>query len=198
MKKVLLVLCLLLSLCGCQSQKDPLSDNDTVALPFSEPISMQFLSGAGGWFTEILLYPDGSFTGNFHDSNMGDIDTDYPHGTVLVCAFEGRFVNFQKISETQYSMNLVELTPKDAPGKVWIEDQVRYIASTPYGLETDNKEACFYLFTPDTPTATLSDSFLSWWPNRYESPQPQALSCYGIFNVEQETGFFSDPLSNNQ
>ena len=31
-----------------------------------------FSSGAGAWGTEMDISADGSFTGNFHDSEMGD------------------------------------------------------------------------------------------------------------------------------
>lgn len=56
------------------------------------PISgntFHFSSGAGGWLTEIVISEDGSFTGHFHDSDMGDA---YPEGTRYECSFTGVFV----------------------------------------------------------------------------------------------------------
>lgn len=55
------------------------------------PLTFVFSSGAGGWFTELELQPDGSFTGSYHDSEMGEFAEDYPNGTVYVCEFSGRF-----------------------------------------------------------------------------------------------------------
>ena len=37
-----------------------------------------FLSGAGAWSTELVVSPDGSFTGYYHDTDMGDSGADYP------------------------------------------------------------------------------------------------------------------------
>ena len=40
-----------------------------------------FLSGAGAWSTELVVSPDGSFTGYYHDTDMGDSGAGYPNGT---------------------------------------------------------------------------------------------------------------------
>ena len=55
-------------------------------LPISEAINMTFASGAGGWSTELTLNPDGSFNGNYHDSEMGDTGEDYPNGSMYIAS----------------------------------------------------------------------------------------------------------------
>lgn len=184
-KSLTLLLCLLLafSLFGCRS--------DTIDFPINEPTRFSFLSGAGAWSTELILYPDGTFTGGFHDSNMGETGDGYPHGTVYTCDFEGRFLITEQKDAHTYALSLEELKTDKTPDKDWwIEDQILYRAAEPYGLADGET---FLLYTPEKATADLSEMFLSWWPLRFEKEPPQTLGCYGIENVEEGTGFFSDP-----
>lgn len=64
-----------------------------VLLPEDMPQDFVFSSGAGGWQTSLTLNRDGSFTGTYSDSEMGDQRDDYPHGTVYICEFSGQFSN---------------------------------------------------------------------------------------------------------
>ena len=50
-----------------------------------------FLSGAGAWSTELVFSSDGSFTGYYHDTDMGDCGMGYPNGTRYECDFSGTF-----------------------------------------------------------------------------------------------------------
>ena len=50
----------------------------------------EFSSGAGGWSAGLRIGEDGSFTGDFHDSEMGDMGEEYPNGTIYCCSFSGR------------------------------------------------------------------------------------------------------------
>ena len=69
-----------------------LQEEAVSALPGTYPIDMIFSSGAGGWSTTLTLSQDGSFTGAFSDSEMGERDeNEYPNGTVYVCNFSGQF-----------------------------------------------------------------------------------------------------------
>ena len=154
-----------------------------------EPTEFSFLSGAGGWSTQLVLNTDGSFIGWFHDSEMGDIGEGYSNGTVYVCAFSGKFMEITKISDYAYMMTLSDVTMENQPGEEWIEDNIRYVAYDPYGIE-EGKEFVFYL--PDTPISEVPEGFLAWWPYRYDQstdPKP-TLSCYGILNTTTDYGFF--------
>ena len=56
---------------------------------FSElPDEFYFSSGAGAWRTELFLQDDGSFNGQYSDSDMGSMGEEYPNGTVYICEFE--------------------------------------------------------------------------------------------------------------
>lgn len=158
------------------------------------PLNFVFASGAGAWGTMITLEADGSFTGGYNDSDMGDTGEGYAHGKHYYCEFQGRFGNFRRIDEHTYGMTLEELTYEPEAGTEEIRDEILYVASEPYGLET-GKEFLFYL--PETPVQGLSEEFLIWWPGRYawEGEAERPLACYGIQNVETGYGFFSDEVS---
>ncbi len=143
-----------------------------------------FCSGAGGWATVMYLNADGSFSGEYHDSEMGDMTEEYPNGTVYVCNFSGKFENIKKVNEYTYKMTLSYIDAEETYGDEWIEDGIRYIGANPYGLETGKD---FYFYLPETPVYELSDGFMSWSPNYYSS---DTLEYYGIWNVEPDYGFF--------
>lgn len=158
-------------------------------LPGEFPMSFTFSSGAGGWRTWITLYADGTFEGQYSDSEMGDIGDGYPNGSYYIADFTGKFINIKKVDEFSYSMELDGITLDREPGTEWIEDEIRYVAAEAYGLD-GGKEFIFY--TPETPVAGLSEMFLGWWPGRFMEPAAETLSCYGIYNKAEETGFFTD------
>ncbi len=147
-----------------------------------------FSSGAGAWWSEFALEEDGTFVGEYKDSNAGQSGEGYL-ATIYLCPYEGKFTDIKQIDDYSYSMTLSKLETEYKEGKEWIEDEVLYVASSPYGLE-DGTE--FILYTPDTPTKMLSDEFLSWWPLRYDADEKnlKVLGCYGIYNTTTEQGFF--------
>ena len=206
MKKILLfILCaaLLFSMGGCRN-KD--SKDKTPLPPFMNdeehedtldkipedflPISMLFTTGAGAWSTELTLEADGSFTGVFHDSNMGELDEElYPEGTIYVCSFAGRFENIKKVNDYTYSMTLAEVNTAQDEEMEWIEDGFKYVTTGPYGIE-DGEEFLFYL--PDAPTSVLTEEQFSWYPLRFDAQTPKKLGYYALINLETDEGFFAE------
>lgn len=169
-------------------------------LPFSQPLSMIFSSGAGAWSTQIQLYPDGTFTGEFCDA---DLDTLY------LCQFHGKFTNFTHQAEHTWAMTLEELTLDTGHplGEEWDDGEFHCISSNPYGFDLPTGEpllpgALFYLYTPgargDAPDTELygADALYSWYPDRehfaFRTPE-DTLPCYALYNVEGEYAFFTFP-----
>ncbi len=190
---VIALLCVLMCaalFAGCA----PAQNNKTekVKLPMDgDSVEMSFSSGVGAWETELTLHSDGSFEGNYHDSEMDDADDDYPNGTVYYCVFKGTFTDIAKVDEYSYSMKLENITAENPKGEETIgsEEGIRYIASDPYGFE-EGKEFIFYL--PGTPTDGLSEDFLSWWPELFDDDEDKdALSDYALRNVAKDYGFFA-------
>ena len=149
-----------------------------------------FSSGAGAWETDLELRDDGTFTGSYHDSNMGEDMENYPGGTVYVCTFSGRFTDFRQVDEYTWSMKLSALDyeyPMDAD---WEEDGIHYIPSEAYGLSGGDE---FLLYLEGHPTDTLPEPFLGWagmYMGVYgEEDMPDALTLCGLYNVNEEQGF---------
>ena len=153
----------------------------------SLPIDLEFSSGVGAWGTGLTLAADGSFSGEYHDSDMGDSGDDYPDGTVYLCNFSGKFTEIKQLDDHSYSLTLEELSSDYEQGKEWVEDGVRYVSSEPYGVEQGKD---FILYLPDTPTDGLNEEFLSWWPGQYQEGQSDTLDFYGLYNVDMGYGFF--------
>lgn len=163
---------------------------ENVNLPLNQNgTEFTFSSGAGGWRTVIRLNSDGTFTGRYSDSEMGSTGEGYPNGSYYISEFSGKFVNIKKVNDYTYSMELADLKFAKTVGEEWIEDEILYIASEPYGLES-GKEFIFYL--PETPITAMNEEFQSWWPGRFDFDAPKStMSCYGILNVETNYGFFT-------
>lgn len=152
------------------------------------PLKFTFSSGAGGWQTTLTLNPDGTFTGEYGDSEMGARDTDYPNGTQYICEFSGKFENFKKVNDYTYSMSLSSIKTKHKDGKEWIQDGVKYIAASPYGIDGGSE---FSLYTPQTPAIELWDDFFVW----SNLQKDEKLSRYAIRNTTTNSCFFSDPIT---
>lgn len=153
------------------------------------PSEFVFTSGAGGWGTEITLNDDGTFNGQYHDSNMGDTGTGYSNGTVYICDFSGKFTMPKKINEYIYSMNLESLDVEGTPETVYYENEIRYIVSDPYGFDNADE---FLIYLPGCPLEETSEEFLSWSFINTQIRNTIPTGVYGIYNVGGMEGFMGE------
>lgn len=148
-----------------------------------------FSSGAGGWSTELVINSDGTFQGQFHDTDMGDSADTYPNGTIYFCEFTGMFSNIEKIDAVTYRIRMNSLVSEQEPEKEEIMDGVRYIYSTAYGLEGGEY---FYLYLPGAKLADLPEEYLRWVGYyNLENTTETTLPYYGLYNLNMEEGFSS-------
>lgn len=164
------------------------------AVSFPEaPVELLFASGAGGWGNLLILQPDGSFTGNYSDSEMRLDGPDYPNGTYYVSVFEGTFADIQQISDYSWSMKLEALSTEKKPEETWIEGDVRYIASESYGVAGGEE---FILYSPGTPADELPGECRSWWPDEFlwRNGEQEQLEGWALCNLNTGEAFFSDWL----
>lgn len=155
-----------------------------------EPAEFIFQSGAGGWRCVLSINRDGTFTGQYTDSEMGSIGEGYK-ATYYVCDFSGIFADIEKVNEHTYRTQVFDITTSHTPGEEWIENEIRYVAANPAGIyNEETKQLCesFMIYLPDTPICEVPEAFLNWWP--YRGEQKTTLSCYGILNVATNDGFF--------
>ena len=150
------------------------------------PDDFFFSSGAGGWGTELIVKDDGSFTGTFHDSNLGETGAAHPYGTTYICAFRGKFTTPRRVDDYTYKMRLSWMSLDRAPDQVYYEDGIKYITAEPYGME-DAED--FYIYLPGTPIEDLSEDFLMWAHlYGYEGDYiPEGV--YGIYNDNYGSAF---------
>lgn len=183
------------------------------SMPFEQPLEMEFCSGAGGWWTALRIHPDGSFEGDYHDSDMGDGGENYPNGTEYVCPFHGSFRDIVQLTDNSWSLTLEELVLDTGHpvGEEWIEDGVRYVSSEPYGFNNQDSKALepgaqFILYSPEAKGYAPTDDlygmngedensplyeFWTWCPNRHGWDPDTTLDCWGLHNLASGQGFFS-------
>jgi len=155
-----------------------------------ETIYLMFASGAGGWGSLLTLHPDGSFTGDYQDSEMGINAADYPNGTCYASVFEGQFTDIQQINDFAWSMKLAKLSTEKEPETSWIEDGVRYIASEAYGVAGGDE---FILYAPGISANELPAACRDWWPDAYHwrNGMLDQLEGWALYNVNTGQGFFT-------
>ena len=145
-----------------------------------------FSSGAGAWSTELWINEDGSFSGEYHDSEAGSTGEGYPLGTVYLCQFSGSFSTPEKIDEYTYKTTIASISCEQENGKEEILDDMKFIYSTPYGL--DNAKD-IYIYVKGAPVNELPEVYLDWVNIAIEGSD--TLPFYGIYNENAENGFSS-------
>ena len=149
-----------------------------------------FTSGAGGWATEMEISGDGTFYGEFHDSDMGASGEGYD-STLYYSKFSGTFTNPQKVNAYTYSFELDSIQYENIPDSEEIKtegsDRIRVVYSEVYGLEP----GLIYAYTASAPVSTLPEGLMSWINMLLgeESNDKEILSANSLFVVEPEYGW---------
>lgn len=169
-------------------------NDEESTLSFSELSKYQFVfsSGVGAWQTILYINSDGTFTGFYSDSDMGNTGEDYPNGVNYASNFEGKFTKPKKINDYTYSMEIESIKLLQEVGSEEIIDGIKYIYSEPYGLN-DAKE--IYIYTPQALLKDLPEGFRNWVGYvDLSNVEVENLPFYGLYNVETESGFSSYEL----
>jgi len=182
---VFLLPAILFGMAACAASRetpDPVS-----GLDFTELVGLEFWfgSGVGAWSTVVEIFPDGTFTGYYHDSDAGDNGPDYPDGTMYECCFSGEFSAFKKVDEYTYSTRCVSLKTEGTAGEEKILDGIKVITADPYGFDDADE---FMLYLPGKRASELPAGFLDW---SHGSASSGALDCHGLYNVAGQQGFTS-------
>ena len=176
MKRVfLLALCLALCLTAASLAEENLFE--TLA-----GLEWSFSSGAGAWSTELQLQADGSFTGNYHDSEMGDYADAYPNGTVYFSSFSGRMSLVEQVDENSWKLRVDELTYTEPNGKEVIEDGCKYIYTDVYGLSAGDE---MMLYKPGTSLDSFTDE-MKFFAHAFDLTE---LSAWYFYSAKNNSGF---------
>ncbi len=167
-----------------------------------ENYQFYFMSGAGGWETNMRVYADGSFDGVYYDYDMGDTGPGYEeNGTVYWCDFSGQLANPVETDHNCYEVDVLELNYDVEPGKEVIENGERKIYTGAYGLEDTDK---LYVYAPEMNTSLLDEEYISWVQWEFYDPDlgdfaiPAEMPFYGIYNPNGAYGFYSESLLVNR
>lgn len=145
------------------------------------PEEFLFASGAGAWSTVLSIGPDGSFTGEYHDADMGGTPPVLYH-----CAFSGTLSQPERVDEYTYSTTLLTLEQEGEEGTEYMgEDGVLYITATPYGMEGAEE---LLIYRPGMPVSELPEDFCGW-TGLGGTAGPETLPVWGLYNVNTQQGW---------
>lgn len=148
-----------------------------------------FGSGAGAWCTVLHIHEDGTFDGEYHDSDMGDIGGENPNGVMYLSNFTGKFMQPEKVNDYTYSFQIESLKLEQEPNTEEIKEGIRYIYSEPYGLD---KAERILLYLPGAPLEELPEGFRSWVGyHDLSAATDTELTFYGLYNETPGYGFSS-------
>lgn len=145
-----------------------------------------FASGAGAWGTYLNINADGSFSGEYHDSDMGDTGEGYPNGICHESSFKGQFGALTKINDYTYATKVESLTTEREIGSSEISDGILYKYTEPYGI---NADAEIRIYLKGAPLSELPEEFLSWVGYANGVQNGEVMNFYGIHNLKGNEGF---------
>ena len=184
MKKILSWMLALAMLLACAAVFAEQAEEESVFTKL-EGMAWSFSSGVGAWSTDLVIAPDGTFTGNYHDSEMGETGEGYPNGTFYGCAFSGRF-SAQKEADNTWSVRVEELKMDEGQLDEAIEDGIRYVTAAPYGLSEGD---VMRLYQPGTPLKALNEEMLIWTHTQFMDPVPDTLPDWFLCSEKNGSGF---------
>ncbi len=183
MKKIfawILSLALVLSLAGGLAEAPKENVFDTLS-----GMEWSFASGVGGWSTDMRFASDGSFTGEYHDSEMGETGEGYPDGSLYFASFTGKMSLVEKVDEKTWKLK-VDTLKTDEAVKEEIKDNVRYVAADVYGLSEGDT---MILYAPGTPVSALNESMQLWAHVMDQENLPKELENWFLSSEKNDSGF---------
>lgn len=179
MKKLIsLIICVMLVMTGAFAEGDAVTFDELATRVWS------FSSGAGGWSTDIEISADGTFTGTYHDSEMGETGDDYPDGTIYTCAFSGQMSLVE--TENGTALHIDKVTLDEEPGAETITDGIRFVTTEPYGI-TEGDELVVY--RPGTSLEGFTEEMLIWAHLLGFDEAPTELGDWFLYSAASDVGF---------
>lgn len=152
------------------------------------PKKYVFSSGVGAWRTCIEVSDDGSFVGNYTDSDMGCIGEEY-QGTQYKSDFAGQFSNPEPTEKPHiYSMKLQELNIENAEkvGTEEIIDEILYVYTEPYGFDDADE---LLIFMPGASMEDMPEECVSWTSLNTSIYKEVPEGYFVIYNVGGKEAF---------
>ena len=148
----------------------------------SMPATFHFLSGAGGWQTELYWNGDGTFSGIYEDADVSEI---------YRCLFMGSMDAPRKIGDLEFSTRVTALDYEKS-NAVAYENGQKIVSAEPYGLD-DVDEIRIYL--PGCSVSKLPQAAVDWLRGGaeefWDGQGPKTLPFFVLYNVRGQQAFFS-------
>ena len=162
----------------------------TASLSFADLTGYEwiFASGVGGWQTQMFIGEDGSFSGSYHDSEMGETGPDYPDGTIYGSFFHGAFSKMEQVSDLVWQVKVQSLELDEGQADEAIEEGIRYVTSAPVGIAAGQT---FTLFAPSVVLIGLPENFLVWGGITGVTDGETILTRYALYCEEADSAFFA-------
>ena len=152
-------------------------------------LEWSFSSGAGAWSTDLRIQADGSFSGEYHDSEMGETGEGYPDGTIYGCAFSGRMSLAERMDDNTWKIRVDALAPDEGQVPEAIDDGIRFVTADPYGLSEGDE---MVLYGPGTPLDAFSEDMLLWTHVWDQDELPAELDTWFLYSEKNDSGFVGD------
>ena len=149
-------------------------------------MNWSFCSGAGGWSTDMQIQPDGTFSGDFHDSEMDECTDAYPDGTVYFCHFTGRLSLVEQVNENTWKLRVDELKQAEKAGAETFGDGFRYVSADPYGISEGDE---MLLYRPGTSLDGFTDE-MKMWSHVFDMDNTATeLQAWFLYSAGNDSGF---------
>ena len=160
------------------SQTPQTEKTTTTAKPAAQPTILDtlvgknfvFSSGTGGWSTTLSIGPNSTFSGVYHDSDMGVTGPGYPGGTVSYSKFSGKFKQVHQLNPNLYEMYIENLQYENPVGGLEIKEGQKYDYTEAYGISKNTRMA---IYLPGTPISSM--------------PEELRLYSYGLIPEDSQT-----------
>lgn len=151
-----------------------------------------FSVGAGAWSTIMTVNADGSFSADYHDSDLGVTGDGYPNGSRAIASGTGKFTYTKRNNDGSFSITCdTKAFHQDGTiGDVTIKNGVRI--ETVDGIYGLTPCGTFTVYPTGYATSTLSDDVKSWMYGTVGNPLPSTLAGPLIVNDSGTFAFIYD------
>ena len=184
---IIVTLSLLLSACVFAEQIRP-------DFAMFEGMEWSFMSGAGAWSTDMRILEDGSFWGEYHDSEMGETGEEYPEGTIYCCSFYGAMSFAGQADEYSWNCVIDSLTVNEEVGQETVGEGIRFVYTQPYGISAGDT---MRLYRPGTPVSALPEDMYIWAHVYTDNGVAEELEDWFLCSEKNESGFVGYRLADD-
>lgn len=151
-----------------------------------------FSVGAGAWSTIMTVNADGTFSADYHDSDLGVTGDGYPDGSRSIASGTGKFNYSKRNDDGSFSMTCDQKAfhQNGTVGDVTIKDGVR--VETVDGIYGLTPCGTFTVYPTGYATSALSDDVKSWMYGTVGNPLPSTLAGPLIVNDSGTFAFIYD------